>query len=355
MVILSFLRKLGLSKIKMSSMNIDVKKIALLRNVVSVLSERELTDVNLLMHEMDLQPVNSDEWESSRGTGYSNTRRASALLNRIENLSRNAVEKLASAVNELFGTTVDEHKESEPTSLSLFASYADAQKDFVSQVSNELGEWGISLFVAHQSIEPGKEWPNEIEQALNTCDAGLIFLQNGFEDSEWCNQEVGWLLGRGIPCYTLKFQENNPQGLLGLKQAFTIKPGTTAPKIGNRIIKWLSTKTEVSANFYDSMTKALLNSPRYHQTDCVLEQLASAHDLDDQEVASLLTAVRDNDQVYNASTSYPKQIFELAKQQPGFETNLELAKEVAKIRKIEYLLPEDSEPEGNENGNATIS
>jgi nucleoside 2-deoxyribosyltransferase len=55
------------------------------------------------------------------------------------------------------------------------------------------------------NIEPTKEWQNEIEAALSTCDALVALLHPGFHVSMWTDQEIGYAMGRGIPVYSVGF------------------------------------------------------------------------------------------------------------------------------------------------------
>jgi hypothetical protein len=327
-------------------MSIDIEKLSTMRSVARALSECDLIDVNLLFHEMHLEEVMLGQWEDEDGYARSDEERFGAVLNIIRDLPREVVEELAPAVSQLFETTIQTNPQQGARPLFLFASHLTSQKALVGQVSNYLKGWGITLFVAHEAIEPDREWHNEIEKALRGCDAGVVFLSPNFKESKWCDQEVGWLLGREIPCYGLKFQDEDPYGPFGKKQAFSVRADMTAEKIGDEIIRWLSTKPELTSGFNASMVEALKLSRNFHRTDLVWERLHLATGLDSHEVASILAAIRDNDQVYNAkggvgeeNGEYKELTFKLALKQPGFESNRDLAKEVAKSRDLEGLLP----------------
>jgi nucleoside 2-deoxyribosyltransferase len=65
-------------------------------------------------------------------------------------------------------------------------------------LAERLSEYGVTGFVAHEDIEPTKEWEEEIRLALTTCDALAALLRDGFRASTWTDQEVGFAIGRGI-------------------------------------------------------------------------------------------------------------------------------------------------------------
>ena len=82
--------------------------------------------------------------------------------------------------------------------LRLFLSHISKFKAETSALSSGLDSYGISAFVAHEDIEPTKEWEEEIRLALTTCDALACLLRDGFKESKWADQEVGFAIGRGI-------------------------------------------------------------------------------------------------------------------------------------------------------------
>ena len=327
-------------------MPIDVEKLALLKSVSNALAERELVDVNLLLHEAGHGEVAWNSWYDERWDPTL-ADKASAVLAIVRDLPRQEVDELAVAVRELFEVSIEIHSGDEQVPLKIFASHLASQKAIVGAVGDELGRWGIDLFVAHDSIEPDQEWQAEIERALRTSHAGVVFLFPEFGKSAWCDQEVGWLLGREVPCYALKFLGHDPYGPLGKKQAFTVRDEMTAPDIAAAILAWLTTKPGLASSLNGSLVEALKSSWNFNRTDRVWDHLRDATGMGATQVAGLLSAIRDNGQVYNAhhaavegdSGPYAELIFKLALAQPGFAANDELANEVARMRGLEALLP----------------
>lgn len=87
--------------------------------------------------------------------------------------------------------------------VRLFLSHLARHRTIVGRVGDRLSAFGVEGFVAHDSIEPSEEWQAVIEAALVDCDAMAVFLHEGFRESKWCDQEVGWALGRGRPMLPL--------------------------------------------------------------------------------------------------------------------------------------------------------
>lgn len=103
--------------------------------------------------------------------------------------------------------------------IRLFISHRDKHKQKVKILANELEKYGISAFVAHDTIQPMKIWQEEIMKGLQTMEVMLTFITDDFADSCWTNQEIGFALGRGIPIISLKLQDEDPSGFMSIKQA----------------------------------------------------------------------------------------------------------------------------------------
>jgi hypothetical protein len=100
----------------------------------------------------------------------------------------------------------------------VFLSHKSDVKKKTAELRDSLTAYGISAFVAHDSIHPTKEWQEEIENALLTMDAFVALLTKNFHESDWTDQEVGFALAKGVPVIGVKL-ERDPYGFLGKFQA----------------------------------------------------------------------------------------------------------------------------------------
>lgn len=103
--------------------------------------------------------------------------------------------------------------------LKLFVTHLSSHRDYAATLQESLLSYGISCFVAHNDIEPTREWENEIQTALTTCDALVALLHPKFHASKWTDQEIGFAMGRGVPVFCVRLGED-PYGFIGRFQAF---------------------------------------------------------------------------------------------------------------------------------------
>jgi TIR domain len=111
--------------------------------------------------------------------------------------------------------------------LRLFISHLAAHHVFCAELQEALIGYGISCFVAHNDIEPTSEWQTQIETALATSDVLVALLHENFHASNWTDQEIGFAMGRGIPAFAVRFDQD-PYGFIGRFQAFSGKGKSAA-------------------------------------------------------------------------------------------------------------------------------
>ena len=128
--------------------------------------------------------------------------------------------------------------------LRVFISHLSKDKVKASKLSSELGKHNLSAFVAHEDIEPNEKWLEKIEQALMSMDIMIALVTEGFKDSNWTTQEIGFALGRGIPVISIK-NGMDPFGFFGKKQAIS-GSGKRANEITREIINILRKMPEYS-------------------------------------------------------------------------------------------------------------
>ena len=105
----------------------------------------------------------------------------------------------------------------------LFISHSADAKTFFEPLATALSHYGIHCFLAHEAIQPAANWRDVLLKALGSMDALLAFHTNGFRQSEWCAQEVGFALGKGTNVIAVMAGEV-PAGFLGARQGIKWNP-----------------------------------------------------------------------------------------------------------------------------------
>jgi hypothetical protein len=205
--------------------------------------------------------------------------------------------------------------------LFIFASHLTKHKVLVGGVSQALAAYGISMFVAHETIQHDKLWQDEIEKALDRADAGVVFVHDGLKDSPWCDQEIGWLQGRHVPVMALKF-DTAPHGFFGKYQAQQMPIGATAEQVAELTLDRLASRPELSEKLNASLASAMAESPNFATTDAIWRRLRERTICDPAVALQLLDALKFNTQVHWAACKpdgrrlYVEVVVEFLQRQP---------------------------------------
>jgi hypothetical protein len=186
-----------------------------------------------------------------------------------------------------------------PGYVRLFISHSSRHREYVGKVSDELAVVGIDGFVAHNTMEYNRPWQAQIEQALKTMDAFVIFAHPEVNESPWCQQEVGWALSRRVPKYVVRMGAD-PAGFLGIAQW----PSATFESHGQVaaiIREWLATELDLGEKIVRGLFEALENANNYVDAGAASERIASLGDLSEAHWAELNRIYWENDQLHGGA------------------------------------------------------
>lgn len=147
--------------------------------------------------------------------------------------------------------------------FKLFLSHTSANKVLAKEIRDRLRAFGIDTFVAHEDIKPTKEWEEEIELALNTCDGMLVLDTPDFIESEFCDQEVGFAMGRGLLIISV-MQGATPHGFVSKWQGLPGEEGEGAAiRLGTGIYDILTEHEKSRAKMAAATVNRYANSTSF--------------------------------------------------------------------------------------------
>ena len=184
--------------------------------------------------------------------------------------------------------------------VRLFISHRDEHKVVANELAETLESYGISSFVAHDSIQPMSIWQTEILNGLESMEIMLAFVTDDFHDSVWTNQEVGFALGRNIPIVPLKVQGQDPSGFIAKQQALKWGYDDVAEAAPN-IYEILAEKLGNRERLQTSLVRAFASSPDFHEARRRFDRMRNVvSTISDTELEEIIVAFRENDQLHNA-------------------------------------------------------
>ena len=199
------------------------EKITIIKSASATLANENWSDITLTLDLFDIPDIGDDEWRNYYdyvSQRLRQTMQDDALVGLYGHLFPDA------SIEEAAIDTPLQWKEGY---FRLFMSHTKANKKLAGKIRERLLGRGVDAYVAHDMIEPTKEWMDEIEAALRTCDATAAILSEDFVQSQWCDQEIGVSIGRRLLILAVR-QGADPHGFISKFQAIPGDATSTAPE-----------------------------------------------------------------------------------------------------------------------------
>jgi hypothetical protein len=179
-----------------------------------------------------------------------------------------------------------------PGHFKIFLSHLAKEKIRITRIKELLEPYGISGFVAHQDIEPTKEWEDEIIKALFSMNALVAVLQPGFRESAWTDQEMGIAMGRGILVIPLR-AGLDPYGFVGKFQGIQIK-GKNLSDVAEDIFKVLINNPKTKSDYVSLLIDLFLLSSSKNEGLNRVKVLNKISAFESTLISKLHSRTRDN-------------------------------------------------------------
>lgn len=200
----------------------------------------------------------------------------------------------------LMGTSLETPDFWKKGHLKLFLSHLSSFKEQTSLLQKSLMKYGISAFVAHEDIEPTKEWQLEIEKALFTMDALVAILTPGFNESKWTDQEIGVAIGRNVLVIPIR-KGLDPYGFFGKFQGVQGE-GKTIAEVSRSIYEILLSNKKTRETMITSIIDIFLFSKNEKEAEHSLSLIEGMNDLPKRYVERIRENVMNNDSVTNSQS-----------------------------------------------------
>lgn len=187
-----------------------------------------------------------------------------------------------------------------PGFFRLFLSHHSSQKIGVEKLRDALRPYYISGFVAHADIEPTRQWESQIEAALRTMDALVAVINEHFRGSAWCDQEVGYAMGRNRLVIPLRAGAD-PYGFLGKFQGLQAK-STRSDILAERIFGIVAKHETSRRRIAEVMVQQLLDVSSWEDARAVVGLLERIPTIDRDLLDRLRDGWQGNEKIVEAYT-----------------------------------------------------
>ena len=176
--------------------------------------------------------------------------------------------------------------------FKLFLSHLATFKVQTSHLQSALRKYAISSFVAHEDIEPTKEWQQEIEAGLHTMDALAAILMPGFKESNWCDQEIGVAVGRNVLVIPIR-RGLDPYGFIGKYQGIQAK-GKNIGQVAEAIFQTLVNSPKTKNKMLLAISGSIVNATSSEEALEKVEIINSLDSVPADILENLKTQVSEN-------------------------------------------------------------
>ncbi len=190
----------------------------------------------------------------------------------------------------------------------IFLSHISSFKKEAAELQNQLEYFGLSAFVAHEDIEPTKEWQAEIEVALETMDGLVALLSPGFHKSKWTDQEIGFAIGKGVPIVPIRF-DLDPYGFIGKYQGLQ-GSGKSLKVVAKKLIEILLKNKIAQEKVIRNLVSNFIKSSSFAESKEKMEIISKTTYMPKILIRFLLKSIEDNIQI-KESWGVPEKINEL--------------------------------------------
>jgi TIR domain len=186
----------------------------------------------------------------------------------------------------------------------LFVSHTSEHKQRAANLAGALDRYGVDAFVAHDDIEPTREWQQEIDGALRSCDALCAILTPDFVASLWCDQEIGFAVALHKPIVALRVGAD-PHGFIGKYQGASLVPKASATGVADQLLRALVRNPLTAEHISPAIVRRYVRAGSYDGARSAWEllQVIPKAAWTPDMVEQVERAPAENDQIQNAVLS----------------------------------------------------
>ena len=284
------------------------ERIKIIREITNRLARDDWTMVNITLRQFGIRTIEPDEFYGGLSEYIPHVIEGNSdqtLIELAQHLEISLFESPSSIPDPSFW---------QKNLFKLFLSHISSFKKETAELQKSLLSYGITSFVAHEDIEPTKEWQSEIEIALKTMDGLASLLTSGFHESKWTDQEVGVAIGRSVPILSIRLGID-PYGFIGKYQGIQ-GSGKSFINISKEILLTLLYGEGSQQKMIHGLVHSFVQSESYAESKEKIGLIEKAPYLSAELLQLLENSISENSQV-KRSHGVPESISALKKKFMG--------------------------------------
>lgn len=182
--------------------------------------------------------------------------------------------------------------------MDAFISYSNSDRKIARETKSALEDFGITGFLAHEDLQVSEEWRDSIIEKLENAQIFVALLSKDFKASEWCAQEVGFIISRpDVLVIPLSIDGTLPFGFISKLQSKRVRVADDIPVIIQEVL--LKKKPRLAIPLW---IKKIEEAGSYRGAEAIVAPLVPHFDaFTGKEAEAFLVAALGNSQVWDAS------------------------------------------------------
>lgn len=178
----------------------------------------------------------------------------------------------------------------------IFLSHSDKDKKIAKKLADELGNYGIKVFVAHEDIKIGEKWETTLFNKIKSCDLFVVLLSENFHVSRYTDHEVGIAYGLNKFIYPIRVDETMPYGFMSKFQAKKISPEINKEEVF-KIFDSMVSENKVESRMINNLIEEFSESDSFIAANSLASILSHYTEFSDTQLNRIAKAFLDNDQI----------------------------------------------------------
>jgi hypothetical protein len=180
--------------------------------------------------------------------------------------------------------------------IEIFLSHADKDKKIAKKLADELSNYGMKIFVAHEDIKIGEKWETTLFDKIKECDLFVALLSENFHAARYTDHEVGIAYGLNKFIFPIRIDDIMPYGFMSKFQAKKISPEIDNDEVVKVFYSMVS-KSEKGLEMMNNLIEEFSESASFITANNLTLILSQYSEFSDEQLNRIAKAFLDNNQI----------------------------------------------------------
>lgn len=186
--------------------------------------------------------------------------------------------------------------------IEIFLSHANKDKKIAKKLADELTQYGLKIFVAHEDIKIGDKWESILFNKIKECDLFVALLSENFHNAQYTDHEVGIAYGLNKLIFPIRFDDTMPYGFMSKFQAKKISQEINKDEIVKLFFTMVS-KSEKGTEMINKLIEEFGDSNSYERANQTASMLSQCTEFSDEQLNQIADIFLFNNQIRDGFTS----------------------------------------------------